>query len=115
MGTFLGTWSETDVLAAVEVEEARLVEVLVASLGEVGRGAHEAVFRFVPLGDAGLGVLVLGIHDVEGLLGAALGGKAGLIVGTGAQGALIGLLYLLVERLAGVLQLELLSLIGEAG
>ena len=87
-----------------------LVKVLVAGLYKVGLGLEICIFRLVELSDSRLAILILRLHQIEGSLRTLYRLKRRLLFRQCIQGIVIYLLDFLIERLLGVVELQLLIL-----
>ena len=87
-----------------------LVKVLVAGLNELRLGLKIRIFRLVELSDSRLAVLILRLHQIEGSLRILYRFKRRLLLRQCIQSVVIYLLDFLIERLLGVVELQLLIL-----
>ena len=109
------SFSETQVFAAIELEEGMLVEVLVAGLHEVGLSTHIVVLRLVELSDSSLAILVLGLHQLESVLRAVNSLSGATLLALRIDCIEIDLLDFLVECLLRIVELQLLRLLRNLG
>ena len=88
-----------------------LIDVLVACLNEVGLSLEVVVLRLVELGDGSFSVLVLRLHQRKGILRALHGLNGRFLFRLGIHGIVVHLLNIFIERLLGVVELQLLVLL----
>ena len=99
----------------VEVQYLGAEQVVVLGLELVALCLHQVLFGFVELHGVGFAILELLCHQAERLLAGQGGRMATGIFAFGGGGVVPGLLDFLVERLLGVVQLEGVVLLLEAG
>ena len=107
-------FSEVEVFTSVEVYQRTLVEVLISGLHQIGLRLQISILRLIELRDGRLACLVFGLHQLKGVLRTLHGLQRCLFLRLRIQGVVIHLLDLLIERLLGVVECQLLILIVDA-
>ena len=115
MTLFMEKRSEAHVFATIESDECLLIDVLVASLNEVGFCLEVIILRLVELGNGSLTVLILCLCEVKGVIGGSDSLLRGLLLGLGIERVIIYLLYILIERLLRIVERQLLVLLIDTG
>ena len=101
--------------AAIEVDQSHLVQILVARLRQVTLCLHEVVLGLVELGYGSLAILIFCLCQAESVFKAAQGLPATDIFCASVARIEAGRLYLFVQVLLHVFQLQRLRLPVYAG
>ena len=59
---------EIQFFTTIELEERMLVEILIASLNQIRLCFQVGILGFIKLSDCSLAILVLGLHQLKGIL-----------------------------------------------
>ena len=107
--------SERQIPTSVKLYERMLVEVLVTGLNEVGLRLQVVILRLVELCDGSFAILVLSLHQFEGILRTMHSLLRGFLFRLSIQGVVIHLLNLFIQFLLCVVEGKLLILLIDTG